>query len=141
METKQISENLYQFNGEGALIIVAAKQEGRAYWATNGKIQLIDEFRISTPHFSDNEALTNARGKQENATEEIIHTEYFNHFKKLLESLLPSFKPTNIYLFAPTHTANEMEELIKPIFGTLPTKTVVGIFTDESPFDLIARLG
>lgn len=138
-KTIQISENLYQFTNEVALLVVAAKQEGRVYRASNGELELVEQFRIPTPNFSDNESLTSARGKQENITENLIHTEYLDHFKKLLTSL--NFKPTNIYVFAPTHTAKELEELTQPIFGDLPTKTVTGIFTDESPFDLLARLG
>lgn len=137
----QISENLHQFTGESALIIVAAKQEARVYRAGNGELELLEQFRIPTPHFSDNEALTGSRGKQENITQELIHTEYFDHFKKLFHKLALSFQPTNLYLFAPVHTANQLEELIKPVFGHPVLKTVTGIFTDESPFDLLARLG
>lgn len=137
----QISENLHQFTGEKALIIVAAKQEARVYRAGDGELELIEQFRIPTPHFSDNEGLTGARGKQENIPEKIIHTEYFDHFKKLFGKLALNFQPTYLYLFAPVHTATELEELIKPVFGHPVLKVVIGIFTDESPFDLLARLG
>ena len=137
----QISQNLYQFTNQTAIIIVAAKQEGRVFQAGDGELVFIDQFRIPTPKFSDKEGFPGEEGKRENKVEAIIQTEYLDYFKKLFHSLARNLKPTHIYLFAPVHTAKELRELTKPIFGAIPVKIINGIFTDESPQDLLKRLG
>lgn len=134
-----IPSQLYQFTDETALIIIAAKQEGRIMRAGNGELELIEEFRIPTPHFSDNEGMPVEHGNQSNALEEKIHHEYFDHFKTHLHTLALTLKPTHLYLFAPKHVADELVKILHPLFGSLPTKTIVGIFTKESPFELIGR--
>lgn len=139
-KTQKISGKLYQFKDETALVIVAAKQEGRIYRASNGEIELLEEFRISTPKFSDNEGMPEEAGHMENATEDIIRREYLEHFKTFLHSLASSFKPNHVYLFAPTHTAGELEKIIDKIFGDLPTKPIIGIFTKEPPSRFLDRL-
>jgi hypothetical protein len=136
----KISEKLYQFRDETALVIVAAKQEGRVFRAGNGELELLEKFRVSTPHFSDNEGMSQERGRRENIIEENIHHEYFEHFQKLLHSLAPRLKPTHIYLFAPAHVAGELEKIVKPIFGALTVKTVTGIFTKDTPVEFLERL-
>ncbi len=141
MDTKTtISQELYQFTDEVALIIVAAKQEGRIFRAGNGELELIEEFRIPTPHFSDNEGIPSERGDQANLLEVKIHKEYFEHFKNSLHALSSTLKPTHLYFFAPAHVADELAKITTPIFGAFPTKTIVGIFTKESPFELLGRI-
>ncbi|MEK7615774.1 MAG: hypothetical protein AAB420_01030 [Patescibacteria group bacterium] len=136
----QIPSHLDQFADETALIIIAAKQEGRIFRASNGELEMIEKFRIPTPHFSDNEALPNERGEQHNTVQVKIHHEYLEHFKNALHVLAPMLKPTHAYLFGPKHTVDELEHIMKPIFGALPIKTIIGIFTEESPFELIERI-
>src|SRR3989344_6554354 len=114
-----IPGELRQFTDEVALLVIAAKQEARVFHASNGELELIEEFRISTPHFSDNEAMPQERGKQENLAEHKIHAEYLDRFATLFRSLAPELKPTNIYVFAPAHTADELMSLLKPTFGAI----------------------
>ena len=140
-KTITIPETEYQFTDQTALIIVAAKQEGRLYRAANGEMELIEEFRVETPHYSDNESMPNERGNQGNQLQEKIHHEYFDHFRTRLHTLSATFKPTHLYLFAPQHVADELTKMATPLFGSVPTRDVVGIFTKESPLELIARLG
>ena len=121
-KTSTIPQELYQFTDERALVIVAAKQEGRIMRAGNGELTMIEEFRIDTPHFSDNEALPQERGEQSNELQEKIHHEYFDHFKTKLHELAPYFKPTHAYLFAPKHVADELEKIMHPIFGAIPSR-------------------
>lgn len=136
----RIPRQLHQFRDETALVIVAAKQEGRVYRARNGEIELIEEFRTPTPKFSDNEGLSEERGRRENNAELMIKRDYLEHFEKLFRSIAPIPKPTNVYIFAPAHMAGEVEGIIKPIFGALPVKTVTGIFTKESPTEFLERI-
>ena len=138
----QIPQELYQFTDEHALLIVAAKQEGRMFRAASGELELLEQFRVETPHYSDNEALPKERGEQGNTVQAKIEHEYLDHFKQAFHALaqVGHFKPTHLYLFAPKHVADELEAIIKPLFGVLPTKTIVGIFTEESPFELLQRI-
>lgn len=139
-KTEKISEKLHQFKDETALILVAAKQEGRIYRASNGEIELLENFHIPTPHFSDNEGLSVQSGHRENAVEEIIRHDYLKHFEDFLHSLVPGFKPNHVYLFAPAHMAGELEKITDKIFGDLPTKPILGIFTKEPPSEFLDRL-
>ena len=138
--TITIPRELYQFTDEIALLIVAAKQEGRVFRASNGTMELIKEFRVPTPRFSDNEAVPQARGKQENLAEHKIHAEYLDRFATLFRSLAPTLKPTHIYVFAPAHTADELTVLLKPTFGSLAYATIEGVFTKDAHSDLLKRL-
>src|SRR3989338_2138196 len=135
-----IPGELRQFTDEVALLVIAAKQEARVFHASNGELELIEEFRISTPHFSDNEAMPQERGKQENLIEHKIHVEYLDRFAALFRLLAPRFKLDHVYLFAPTHTADELMSLMKPIFGSVAYTTINGIFTKDSPSELLKRI-
>jgi hypothetical protein len=139
-KTQKISEKLYQFKDEIAMVIVAAKQEGRIYRASNGEIELLEEFRIPKPVFSDDEGLPEEGGHKENDAELQLHHEYLEHFEKLFRSFAPDFKPNHIYLFAPIHMTRELEGIIKPVFGPLPIKTINGIFTKEFPHEFLERI-
>ncbi len=135
-----IPKQFHQFTDEVALIVVAAKQEGRVYHAGNGILTDVDSFRIPTPHFSDNEEAPDRRGNQENTTEKKIHQEYMGHFKKLFHTLAGGEKPSHLYLFSPMHVAQELEDLTRTVFGALPTTVVVGIFTKQDPIELLEVL-
>ncbi|MBI2056063.1 MAG: hypothetical protein HYT37_01675 [Candidatus Sungbacteria bacterium] len=132
-----IPHQLPQFTDEIVLIIVAAKQEGSVYRASDGQLELIETFRIPTPHFSDNEGMPHERGKQESAAEKKIHKEYMDHFEKLFRTISVQLKPTQLYFFAPSHIAEELKRFTQTIFRPIPAKDIAGIFTRHSPLEVL----
>jgi hypothetical protein len=141
----KIPKNLQLEDGE-ALLIVSGKQGAAFYHIRGNHIELVDNFKISKPEYTDFEGEFKIRGRgitissgsiKENDDEGLIRS-FIRELKQRLSHLRLGI--SKIYLFAPPQTKNKIQEALPRESKGKIEKVVSGNFSRFHPIQLLERV-
>lgn len=144
----KISKDLPQFKKEKALIVVAGKQEGKFYYASEGVIEELASFDFEKPKYSDKEGHFTERGERgiykqgavREPKKERIITELINKLEKDLNKILAKNEIDNIYLSCPDYLKERIKDAFSPSAEKKIKTTFLGNYCNLHPLDLLERM-
>lgn len=132
----RISNKLPQFGKTAALIVVMGKQVAEFYLASDGEIELLHEFSVDGPEYSDREGIFmnyDIKGDK-------IRLDFLRLLKRTLTRIDKERQFDALYLFVPAYIRMEA-------VGALPASArqrlvgmVTGTYYREHPFSLLTKL-
>ncbi|PKM87524.1 hypothetical protein CVU83_02910 [Candidatus Falkowbacteria bacterium HGW-Falkowbacteria-2] len=142
-----IKQELPQFEGKPALLVVTGMQSAKIYLALNKEIMVLEEMSLPNPEseYSDREGHFKQRGNQAFIASGSVYEPkkgyLLNKFlSKLREMVIAQdikHAPDEIYLFTPDYMKNDVR---KSLTNPLADKVVMeleGNFVDSHEFDLL----
>lgn len=133
----RISKKLPQFGKSAALLVVMGKQVAEFYLAKNREIELLSEFSVESPHYSDREVPASFPYE---AMEQKLRQDFNRTLKVRLGRIAKSVEPDELYLFVPGYLH---AEVVSALPGALKGKlkgVIAGTYYREHPFLLLERL-
>lgn len=143
----KIPQQLPQFNDKHVLLVVMGSHHGIIYKASEGKLEKVDELRIDTPVYSDNEGMFKRGGGKDISYGSVLEPKKEKAQKdfsvSLAEKVFEYRKHNNldhIYLYAPKEMKslieidwhNEIKELIE--------ERLDGNYVSKTPVELLKML-
>lgn len=145
----KIPQKLPQFAKKHALLIVSGKQVANLFFASNHGIVQLQEVKMETPKFSDNEGFSThgPRGRQgsfSGSEHEIRESEIVQPFLKELrgavKKILQEYKIKEIYIFMPDYMSRKVPGILTKQMQQLIRKEVIGNYIRFSPLSLLRKI-
>lgn len=140
-----LPSDLPQFHGAPALFIVCGGQEARIYYAADGAMAELDEFRIPKPSFTDHEghverhsrgASVISGGGQE--VDSAHRRKEFVHALAQHVHTATAGRPVQLaYLFVPEHLHREVHDALPHDLLPSIAKEIHGNYCDAHPQELV----
>lgn len=144
----KITRDLPQFEGKKVLITVTGLHEADFYFAGDGQIRKIGEFKLLFPHYSDMEGFFESAGggrifKSGSILEvekmEIRHR-FLKEMDRILDEMVKRNKFDEIYIFSPIYLKNELKSLLPREDRKRVKQNFQGNFTHFHPFQLLLMI-
>jgi hypothetical protein len=139
----KIPQNLKRKDSERSLLVVTSKQKAKIFSISSERIELIDEFSVEKPVFSDHENQFKMKGRAigGSASFEYLGQWIVAQFvKKLREHLKRIEDVDGLFLFVPSTLRNiYMEALPVPLQAKV-VHISEGNYLKRSPLDLLRKI-
>lgn len=144
----KISKDLPNFEKESAIFLVAGKHSVVLYFAYNGRIEAIEDFKVLHPTYSDHEGFAQVSGHgqvyrhnylnelQEDATIE----EFLRQIRDQLKRHIGFLKPKTYYVFTPKFLQNSIIETFPKKEQTKVSHKFLGNYVKSHPFELLRMI-
>lgn len=150
----QIRQNLPQFENTTALIVASGKQDAIFYIAQNGEIHIVESFKVEKPTYDDVEGhfesttKTGMRGQtmksgspyEPSEKDEKAVASFLKELKEEFESVSRHHDIDELYVFAPPHLKNEVEERIPYSLHQAKQLMLEGNHYDTHPHELLEKI-
>jgi len=144
----KINEEIKKLNLKKSLLVVMGTHHGIIHLLDSDEITQVDEHRVDTPVYSDNEGMSHHGGRGEGAMvghvlepkKEEAQKEFSKDFAQKVDDLCQKESIESVYLFAPLEIkglidsdwSNKTKEFIEDRFD--------GNFVSENPTELLAMI-
>lgn len=144
----KINKEITQLNLDKSLLVVMGSHHGIIYKMEGGELNQIDEHRVDTPVYSDNEGMFQ-RGGGDNPSygsvlepkKEKAQEDFSKEFIQKIEDACVSDSVESIYLFAPSECNSLIESDWSNILKTYIKERFEGNYTPKEPSELIDMVG
>lgn len=144
----KISRELPQFNGETALILVAARQDATIYLATDGRIEVGGTVHVEKPVYSDREGYFETRGNGRfygsgsvyEPKEDATMRKFLHELILRLARILRENKASRVFFFVPSYIQSTLAKGMPKDFQKKIRLVIRGNFSHSHPFDLLDKI-
>jgi hypothetical protein len=143
-----IPNELPQFIGETALLIVTGTRQAKIYRASNKVLEVIDEYKIPTPQYSDKEGYFQTRSKNgvmaagsvlEDVDDQAKKT-FLSELSKHLKQAGKIFSSSVVYVFAPSHIKNMVLDKLPSSLRKNVQFIFNGNFYNTTPLAIVGKI-
>lgn len=144
----QIPQTLTQFSDTPTLLIVSGSQHAKFYYALNGAIEEITEFKVATPIYQDREGFFLRSGKgaiygsgavyesKQKSTDDM----FIERLNELLDAIRKEIEIKEVILSAPDYEVNLIQNKLRSDLKDKVTSVLRGNYTKLHPTELLKKL-
>jgi hypothetical protein len=143
-----IPNALPQFYSTPALFIVTGRQEGVLYKAYRGTITCLAQYKIPTPHYSDNEGTFKTRseagisssGAPKDFPPQYMVRQFVQGLRKILQASIKADEYGRIYIFTPSHIKRHIQDSLPVNYKKRVAHFFDGLYIKQTPLELIEKI-
>jgi hypothetical protein len=143
-----IPNQLPQFKGETALLVVSGAKQAKIYRASDSVLEVLDECKVETPKYSDKEGFfastsrdgSTSAGSILNDVEKEAERSFMNELAVHLKSAGKVFSNSVVYVFAPSHVKNMVMRKIPAALKNNVRFVMSGNYAKMAPLTVLEKI-